>query len=392
MNRHYDCIVLGVGGFGSAVLYHLARRGLRVLGLEQYGIAHDRGSSHGETRIIRKAYFEHPDYVPLLKRAYTLWQKLPRDGWSGQLLNRVGLFLAGAPDSEVVAGTRRAAEAYHLPLEFFTDREAANHFPGFRFTPGSQVVFERDAGYLPVENCIRAHISAAIHRGAGLKTKTRVVSWKATGSTVQVQTEQETFTADRLVITAGPWAGTLLADLGLPLTVVRKPQFWFPVLRNAYNVDVGYPAYFFETDARQFYGFPRMNGQLLKVAEHTGGTVVHDPASVDRDIHPEDLEGIVNFLGQHLPDVSLVPEKHSVCMYTRTPDGHFIVDRHPEYPQVAIGAGFSGHGFKFTSVLGEALADLVVDGQTELPIGFLSLQNRLAAAERNGRGKPPQKR
>jgi sarcosine oxidase len=381
MDRHYDCIVLGVGGFGSAALYHLARRGLRVLGLEQYGIAHDRGSSHGETRIIRKAYFEHPDYVPLLQRAYTLWQKLEREEWSGRLLNRVGLFLAGPPDSEAVAGTRQAAEAYHLPLEIFSDREAASRFPGFRFTPGSQVVFERDAGYLSVEDCVRAHISAAIRRGADFRTNARVVSWKATGGTVQVQTEQETFTADRLVITAGPWAGTLLADLGLPLTVVRKPQFWFPAADGEYDVAAGCPAFLFEMEAGQFYGFPRLDGRLLKVAEHSGGKAVVDPVSVEREIQPDDLPRIADFLQQHLPGISTVPATHSVCMYTRTPDGHFLVDQHPEYPQVVFGAGFSGHGFKFTSVLGEVLADLAVDGRTEQPIGFLSLCRRRTAVD-----------
>lgn len=380
MSNTFDVIVLGVGGFGSGALYHCARRGLKVLGLEQFGIAHDRGSSHGETRIIRKAYFEHPDYVPLLIRSYELWRELEAES-NESLMHLCGLLLAGPPEGEAVAGARLSARLHHLDLENFTAREAAARFRGFRFRDGFEAVYEPEAGFLDVEDCVRTHIERAIAAGAELRTEQTVVDWSSDGRSVRVRTNREEFNAAKLIVTAGAWAGRILSDLQIPLEVVRKPLFWHDVTTNDYNVDRGAPAYLYELPTGVFYGFPSLDGRILKVAEHSGGATVDDPLQLDRNISEADVAPIRAFLRDALPGVQPNPVKHAVCMYTLTPDRHFIVDRHPEFGNVAIGAGFSGHGFKSTSALGEALADLALDGKSKLPIDFLSL-NRAALKQR----------
>ncbi len=371
MTTTWDCIVLGVGGFGSGTLYHLARRGARVLGIEQFTVAHDRGSSHGQTRIIRKAYFEHADYVPLLHRAYYLWRELEAET-SQTLFHPVGLFIAGGGNSEAVEGTLHAAKVHQLPVDQLTPSEAATRFPVYRFPQEMRIVFEQDAGYLDVENCVTAHIDAAQRCGAVLKTGETVRAWQVSGDTVHVTTGSGRYSAARLIITAGPWSSRLLADLGLPLHVVRKPVCWFPATDPRFDASSRNPAFFFDLAGGQFYGFPRLDGCTIKVAEHTGGDLVGNPHQPDRNLHAADVSRLSQFLETHIPLAGRQPATHSICMYTKTPDGHFLIDRHPRYPHVLFGAGFSGHGFKFTTVLGEVLADLALDGRTAQPIGFLS--------------------
>jgi sarcosine oxidase len=372
MTETYDCIVLGVGGFGSAALAHLARRGVRALGIERFDLDHERGSSHGETRIIRKAYFEHPDYVPLLFRAYDLWRELERES-NKELMQLSGLMLAGPPDGEAIAGAKLAAQRYGIGIEEPTLAEARARFAGFRFDDAHAVLVEPDAGFLHVEACRQAHIETAQAHGATVHANEAVLEWQPTANGVKLRTNRGKYEAASLIVTAGAWAGRLLADLAIPLEVVRKPILWHAVTSREYDVANSAPAFYFETSAGVFYGFPSLDGATVKVCEHSGGAVVDDPTQLDREIHSADIEPVANFIRQSMPGVQSEPARHSMCMYTHTPDQHFIVDCHPEWPQVVIGAGFSGHGFKFTSVLGEALADLAVNGETELPIGFLSL-------------------
>jgi sarcosine oxidase len=372
----FDTIVLGLGGFGSGAAYHLARRGVRVLGLDQFGPAHDRGSSHGETRIIRKAYFEHPDYVPLLLRAYDLWADLEAES-QRQLFWRCGLMLAGLPDSEAISGARFSASQHGLMIENLSASAASQRWPGFRVPDSFDVVFEPDAGFLNVEDCVRTHLDRATAHGAMLQFDEPVVSWSSNGREVRIRTATREFVASSLVITAGPWAVSAMSDLRLPLQVLRKPVLWCETTSPAYNLDAPMPTFYFEiptnTAASTFYGFPSLDGHLLKVAQHSGGEIVADPALVDRQLRETDVQPVTNFLRACLPEVRPQPARHSVCMYTVTPDRHFLVDRHPEFPNVVIGCGFSGHGFKFTSVLGSAFADLATTGRTELPIQFLNL-------------------
>jgi sarcosine oxidase len=369
---HFDVIVLGVGGVGSAALYHLAKRGIKCLGLEQFDIAHDRGSSHGQTRIIRQAYFEHPDYVPLLQRAYELWHELESE-CGEKLLHVVGLVQIGKPTGEVIAGVRESARLHNLSIESLSAAEARRRFPGFVIPDQMEAIFEPIAGYLLVERCVAAHAAAAQRHGASLRTDTSVQSWRIENGTVVVETDHDTFTADRLIVTAGAWAGELLRELGLPLQVLRKEVYWWPTAQQDYQASGGTPTFLYDLPEGCFYGFPAIDERGVKVAEHSGGTPVDNPLDIDRKLDARHMRRVGKFVREYLPQLDRHPFAHSVCMYTMTPDGHFIVDRHPQNPQVVFAAGLSGHGFKFAGVLGEALAQLAVDGATPLPMDFLKL-------------------
>ena len=256
MTSRYDCIVLGLGGFGSAALHHAAVRGLSVLGIEQFAIGHDRGSSHGETRIIRKAYFEHPDYVPLLLRAYELWRDL--EGSEGlSLMHLCGLMLAGPADGETIAGARLAARLHHLELHDVSPADRGTKFSGFRIPETFDVAYEPEAGFLEVENCVNAHVDAAIRTGATVAADEAVLDWSSGGRTFRVRTSRGEYESAALVLTAGAWTSAVLSSLSLPLEVVRKPQFWFPVHSSAYAEDHGAPAFYFEMPYGRLYGIPR---------------------------------------------------------------------------------------------------------------------------------------
>ena len=367
----YDCIVLGTGGVGSAALYQLAARGLSVLGLDRFGPGHDRGSSHGQTRIIRQAYFEHADYVPLVLRSYELWRELEQRRGE-QLFVQAGLLEVGPSQGVVVPGVKYAAAKYNLSIDELSAREIMSRWPGFRVDDDMSGVFEREAGYLHVERCVIAHLEEAQRLGATLETGVRVREWKADGGdAITVETDRGSFSAGRLIVTPGAWAPQLLAGLGLRLEVRRKPLFWYEC-PDEYHVNSGFPGYLFEMPEGIFYGFPQIDEQGIKIAEHTAGDIVTDPLLVDRELHDRDQKMVEMFLERHLPHVSRNLQEHAVCMYTCTPDEQFIVDRHPQHPQVAFAAGLSGHGFKFTPALGQALVELAIDGRTELPIEFLS--------------------
>ncbi len=370
--KTFDVIVTGVGGFGSGAFYHLAKRGVRVLGIEQFGIAHDQGSSHGETRIIRKAYFEHPNYVPLAKRAYELWRELEAE--TGQELMRLsGVLLAGPPDGQAVSGAKTSASQHGLRLEELTSQEAKTRFPGLDFDEEFSVVYEPDAGYLHVEKCVEAHITEAQKQGGILRMQEMVLDWSSDNQTVKVRTNRNEYEAAGLVITSGPWALKMLGELVLPLKVLRKPVFWAKVNEEFQKTIPSWPGFLFELPEGVFYGLPGLDGSSLKLAEHTGGQFVDDPQTATREILPEDERAIAGFIRQCVPAARPVFQNQSVCFYTMTPDAHFIVDRHPRHANVVFGAGFSGHGFKFTSVLGKALAEMILDGSTSLPMDFLTL-------------------
>jgi sarcosine oxidase len=367
----YDAIVLGVGGVGSAALFHLASRGARVLGLDRFAPPHDRGSSHGQTRLIRQAYYEHPDYVPLVQRAFNGWRAL--EAGSGETLyHEVGLLQVGPAAGEVVRGVRASAARHHLPIENLTPREAAARFRGFRIPDFCEAIFERRAGYLLVERAVQAHVNEALRMGATLQSGEEVRRWRVTGPGIAVESDRATYAADRLVVTAGPWAGQLLAELGIPLEVRRKPLYWFRTRGDAYLADRGCPGFLYDLPQGCFYGVPQIDSAGVKVAQHTGGPVVGDPLTVDRQLDARDQQPVADFVDAYLSEATTECTAHTVCMYTMTPDAHFVVDKHPVHAQVVLAAGLSGHGFKFTGVLGEALADLALAGQTSLPIGFLS--------------------
>lgn len=375
MTQNFDFVVVGAGGFGSSALFHLAQRGCRVLGIEQFGIAHSLGSSHGETRIIRQAYFEHVNYVPLLKRAYVLWDEL-QVRTRQSLFHRCGLMITGMPHSIAVNGTLAAARQYQLEVESLPVDEARRRFPCYQFRDDFGVAFEQNAGFLNVENCVAALLKCATDCGAELRIHEKVLEIVPTGNSVRITTNRDTYFAGKVVVTAGAWTSQLLAELSVPLRVLRKPMFWYEAAGDLFRPENN-PCFFFDLDEGQFYGFPQLDGRTIKVAEHTGGQTVIDPSTVDRELTPDDTRPVHRFLKNHLSVSSGQMEKHAVCLYTMSPDHHFIVDHSPMSPQIVLAAGFSGHGFKFTTVLGEALADLATQGQTPLPIGFLGLNRFL---------------
>ncbi|HEY7156707.1 MAG TPA: N-methyl-L-tryptophan oxidase [Gemmataceae bacterium] len=377
MTQHtYDVIVIGVGGMGSAAACELVRRGRRVLALEQFALGHDRGSSHGHTRIIRKAYYEHPDYVPLVCRAFERWYDLEqRQGI--HLLTESPCLSIGHSDSPMIAGVLASAKQHNLPVEHLSAAELRHRFPAFRFGEDYGGVLECSAGFLYVEDCVQAHACEAVRLGATVQDNEPVISWKADEREVSVETQAGRYTAARLVITAGPWAGEVLARRGAFLRVMRQVVQWFGTRDDrCFRRDV-FPLYIADTPLGHFYGFPVLNTNGAKIAQHYGAPELRYPSEIDRSAKPEDEETARAFLREYLPAIDGPCRRASVCIYTLTPDRHFVIDLHPDHANVALAAGFSGHGFKFASVVGEILADLAENGRTDLPIGMFHINRFL---------------
>jgi sarcosine oxidase len=372
MSSRFDAIVLGLGVMGSAAAWRLAGRRLRVLGLDAHALGNDRGSSHGRTRICRKAYFEHPDYVPLLHSAYPLWDQLAAEA-GRTLFERCGLLLAGDPDGAVIQGTRLAATRHALPIAELDHSTAARRFRGLTIPADAAILFEPDAGLLYAEDCVHAMLECAARRGADLRPETPVRAWQAGPSGVRVETSAGSFEADRLVIAAGPWSRAVLHDLGLPLRIERRPQVWLETANENLRLAAGCPVYAFHERGEFFYGFPVIDAGRVKVARHLLSDPVAGPESLDRTLRPADVGPLIELASRRLVGVTGRVVAHSVCMYTLTPDEHFLIDRHPRHAKVVLAAGFSGHGFKFGPLVGEILADLAIDGSTRHPIGFLRL-------------------
>ncbi|MBU6238681.1 MAG: N-methyl-L-tryptophan oxidase [Planctomycetes bacterium] len=380
----FDVIVVGLGGVGSATCYALAKKGLKVLGIDQHQPPHGFGSSHGDTRIIRKSYFEHPSYVPLLKSAYSLWQEIESRSQT-QLYYPTGLLEIGPGDGDVIQGILRSAAEHHLPIDKWSMQKAQERYPGIGGDPNWQAVFERDAGYLLVEKCIATYLSQAEQLGATLRYHQKMISWAGESHGVQVRLQHETIHAKKLVLCAGPWAQQSLAKYDLPLKVLRKHMYWYQCDTQDYLQSHGFPCFFFDTPDGYFYGFPEHGTYGLKVARHSGGTPVEQvDGTHNRD--QEDQQLVEKFLSQYLPNV-LGPQANpsaltrwSGCYYTMTPDENFIVDRLPDYPQVVVIAGLSGHGFKFTSVLGEIASHLAMETDCGLDIDFLGI-NRYSTSK-----------
>ncbi|MDX1889864.1 N-methyl-L-tryptophan oxidase [Mycolicibacterium sp. 050158] len=368
MSEAYDVIVVGLGGMGSSAAYHLAARGQRVLGLEKFTPAHDKGSSHGGSRIIRQSYFEDPAYVPLLLRAYELWETLARD--SGREVYRItgGLF-SGPPDCLTVAGSRRAAQEWSLPHDLLDAAEVASRFPNFTLAQGHVALYEAMAGFARPELTVQAHIDLAIREGATLNFGEQVLEWSEHSGGVRVTTDRGTYAAGQLVICPGAWAPQLLAEFGIPITVERQVLYWLdPVGGTAAFEDQ--PIFIDENAAgQQIYGFPAIDGPAggVKVAFFRKG-IVCTPETIDRTVHPREIAEMRERVGELLPALDGPCVHSATCMYSNTPDEHFVIARHPESVNVTVACGFSGHGFKFVPVVGEILADLAMTGSTDHPI------------------------
>jgi sarcosine oxidase len=364
----YDVIVVGLGAMGSATVYHLARRGQRVLGLDAFAPGHTHGSSHGESRIIRLAYYEHPNYVPLLRRAYQLWESTQAE-FGRPLMRLIGGLFLGVADSPLVGGSLLSARTHDLRHELLDADEIRRRYPVLEPRANEVAVYEPTAGVLFPERCIEAHLRLA---AAELHFEEPVTSWTASSGGVEVYTSKQRYVADRLVLTAGAWSGKLLADLGLPLQPERIPVVWFepretPELFGPDRLAI----YVWDTgEAGVFYGCPHLDWPGVKVGRHYQGQAC-DPDTVDRQATEADERPMRSFVDQRIPALNGPTARRLVCLYTNTPDEHFVVDRHPTLPNVVFAAGFSGHGFKFASVMGEILADLATTGRATPDADFL---------------------
>ncbi|MGW4758313.1 N-methyl-L-tryptophan oxidase [Streptomyces chartreusis] len=370
----HDVIVVGLGGMGSAAAYHLAARGRRVLGLERFGPAHNLGSSHGGSRIYRQAYFEDPAYVPLLLRAHELWEKLAADS-GREVFTETGGLMIGRENSAAFAGTLRSAHEWGLDHEVLGAADIRRRFPTFNPAPEDVAFYERRAGIALPEATVTAHLDLARAHGAELHFAETVLGWEADGpgGKARVVTDRGAYTADRLVIAPGAWAPTLLSGLGVSVSVERQVMYWFqPVGGTRPFRPDRHPVYIWEDpDGTQIYGFPSLDGPEggAKVAFFRKG-VPSDPDTLDRRIHRDEIAAMADHLRPRIPTLPGRFLKAAACMYTNTPDEHFVLAPHPEHPQVTVACGFSGHGFKFVPVVGEILADLATDGTTEHPIAL----------------------
>jgi sarcosine oxidase len=377
--KTYDCIVVGVGGVGSAALWEAAKRGWSVLGIDQFGPAHDRGSSHGQSRIIRRAYFEHPNYVPLVNHAYDLWDELTRRHRTApevkELLTNTGLLQVGHPESPVIRGVQASADQHGLMVERFSPAEIETRLPIFKIPQDHVGLFEPDAGVLRVELCVAAMIRQSLKLGAELVSDSAVSSWSIRDDgIIEVRTQAGCYRSSRLVIAGGAWSQSLLPDLDLRLKVLKTQQHWFQLDRVDQKLINRFPAFLFEQmDGEVYYGIPELDYLGMKVCEHTGGDLIEDPLKVDRELDRESLSRVVAFLKRAMNFGHHRLVHHSTCLYTMSPDQHFIVDQHPGCSQVTFAAGLSGHGFKFAPVIGKYLIELL--GNSPQPdFDFLKLE------------------
>lgn len=359
-DAEYQIIVAGLGAMGSAALYHLARRGVGVLGLDRYEPPHALGSSHGRSRIIREAYYEHPLYVPLVQRASRLWEELERES-GATLLLRTGGLMIGPPASGLVAGARRSADTHRLRYEMLDSAELGRRFPAFRPAPGDIGLLEPGAGVLDPERCVGTHLARARVHGASLRFDEPVLGWQGTADGVIVTTTLGRYRAGRLILAAGPWMRRELTRMELPLVVERQCTIWFQPLANEGDFHPRrFPVFIWEwSPGRHVYGFPDL-GDGVKVAVHHEGAET-SPEAVAREVTEEDERKVRSLIRRLLPDADGKRLDGAVCLYTDTPDANFIIDRHPGDGRVVLASPCSGHGFKFSSAVGEILADLATD-------------------------------
>jgi sarcosine oxidase len=369
----FDVAIIGLGVMGSAALATLARRGRRVVGIDRFATGHDRGSSHGTTRVIRLGYFEHPSYVPLVRAAYPLWREL--EARSAQsLLTITGIVEIGAPESDLVAGTLRSSQLHGLPYEILDARTLMGRFPALRLPDDFVGVFQPDGGFVRAEAAVAALQKLASRSGAELMWNEPVLAVEPHRDGVTVTTGHGDIHAGCAIVAAGPWLNSLLPQLAAPLRVTRQVLAWFEPADHAGRRFAAerFPVFLLENADGIFYGFPA-DADGVKVAKHHHLDETVDPDHYDRAVSATDEAVIRKVLKAHLPDANGRLLASQTCLYTMTPDGDFILDRLPGCPEIIVAAPCSGHGFKFAPVIGEILADLAVTGRTDHDISRFRL-------------------
>ena len=374
-----DAAVLGLGTMGTFACLEIARRKASVIGIDRFVTPHDRGSHSGDTRVYREAYSEHPDYVPLALRAGDLWDALGEQSGTS-LLHRCGMIYMGLDSSQLISGVRGSAARHKICLENLLRSELKARFPAFAPPPDTVAVFERRAGWIDVNGSLTFGLKSASRLGADIRLDTTVQAWQKDGDGFRVMTSRGPVLAGRLVITAGAWAGDLLADLQIPLKVLRKVLVWVDPQQRELFIPERFPIFAYSD--RFLYGFPNLGGKGVKLSIHHDQTArsadadIRQAAPAESEIKPVLAMSSALMPGLGGPKAVDRVLSARTCLYTMTPDEHFIIDHHPGFSNVVFAAGFSGHGFKFAPVIGEALAEMVLLGQATSPIGFLGLQNR----------------
>jgi sarcosine oxidase len=358
----FETVVVGLGAMGSAALHHLASRGVKVLGIDRFATPHLHGSTHGRTRIIREAYYEHPCYVPMVQRAYELWASLEKE-IGEQLFVQTGGLMIGPPEGELFAGALRSAKEHGLAHTILEPAQVHARYPGFRVPDGSMALHEPRAGLLFPEKCVEAHLALAKRAGATIRTGITVTRWNADEG-IRIETDAGELRARTLILAAGPWLPALVPDLELPLEVERQLFHWFEPASHPEWYDAAHsPISLIEyADGRFFATFPDV-GHGVKAGIHHEGAVIDIDAPRAPATTAEGAE-IQALLARYLPQAAGHILDSATCVYTNTPDHDFLLDRHPVHPNVLIASPCSGHGFKFSSAIGEILADIATTGET----------------------------
>jgi sarcosine oxidase len=376
-SNRYDVIVVGIGGMGSAACYHLARRGKKVLGLERFDVPHSMGSSHGVNRIIRLAYYEDPSYVPLLRRSYQLWRELQR-GFGEQLLHITGSIDASEPDGEIVRGSLESCRLHEIEHEVLTAAELRRRHPAYALPDNYLAVYQPEGGFVLSERAVVAHVSGAIAAGAEIHGREQVLGWEPFAAGVRVSTDRGTYEAATLVMSAGAWIGRLVPELENLSKPERQVLAWFQPTNPAVFAPEVCPVFNLAVDEGRYYGFPVYGIPGFKVGRYHHLDEQIDPDEWNREPNTADEEILRVFIERYFPEGAGPAMTLKSCIFTNTPDEHFIVDRLPGLPNVIVASPCSGHGYKFCSVIGEILADLAIDGSTPHDIELFKL-SRFAA-------------
>ncbi|RFZ94001.1 N-methyl-L-tryptophan oxidase [Mucilaginibacter conchicola] len=369
----YDVIVVGLGANGSSALYHLAKAGKKVLGIDRFAPPHTHGSSHGQSRIIRQAYHESPFYVPLVQAAYEIWYDMERISGKKLLLKTGGITM-GAPDADVVTGAIASALEHNLPYQLLDHKDIQKRYPALKPTVDTVGVFEPAAGILFPEDCISVFVEQAARNGAAIHTNEMVLEIIRQRDFIKVVTNKQTYFTQKLVLSTGAWMNSLLPDLQLPLSIERQVLYWFKNKNSAAQANVkpdNLPVYIWQSAPDElFYGFPDLGDGIKVALHHFGRPVV--PDELKDDVTGEEINRMQGIVEKYF---NISPEFNysAVCMYTNTPDEHFIIDHHPDDERIIIASPCSGHGFKFSSLTGKIISDMTTDKPVEFDIQLFNM-------------------